>query len=132
MSPTPSLLSPCVTPALKLTTRTELAIDTGGSSVIPTITISDVEADKPSAESPVHTYHTKSNGDLPDTVPGDIPDGPVVIPDWYKVGWRAAGGIDNFTEDTARDKSILETFVAEQYYGEWYHSAALVFFVSGR
>jgi Ca2+-dependent lipid-binding protein len=61
-----------------------------------------------------------------------MPDGPApTIPDWYKVGWRSVGGIDNeLPEGEAKELSLLETFVDEQYYGDWYHNAALVFFVS--
>ncbi|EIN03452.1 hypothetical protein PUNSTDRAFT_26447, partial [Punctularia strigosozonata HHB-11173 SS5] len=52
------------------------------------------------------------------------------IPDWYKVGWRAVSGIDDgpLDDDEARDKTVLEMFVAEQFYGDWYHNAALIFF----
>lgn len=52
------------------------------------------------------------------------------IPDWYKVGWRAVSGIDEpVNENEAKDRTILETFVSEQYYGDWYHNAGIILFV---
>lgn len=98
----------------------ELAVDTGGSDVIPTITVHDVEAhpnDVVTITQPAQT-------------PGSIDAGPYVIPDWYKVGWRAVGGVDSpELEGEAKDSAILSAFLKEQYYGDWYHNAGLVFFV---
>lgn len=65
--------------------------------------------------------------------PGAMPSGPApAIPDWYKVGWRAVSGIDAPppAEGEELDKGVLDLFLAEQYYGAWYHNAALIFFVS--
>ena len=65
-------------------------------------------------------------------IPGAIPDGlAATIPDWYRVGWRAVGGIDNHpaTERDEIDKNILAGFIKEQYYGQWYHNAGIIFFV---
>jgi hypothetical protein len=108
-----------------------LVVDTGASSVIPTISISQAESDQPSK---TDTPDTDNNEPTDSPVPGAMPDGPAsAIPDWYKVGWRAAGGIDDqdlSAGTQARDKSILAQFVDEQYYGAWYHNAALIFFVS--
>jgi hypothetical protein len=99
---------------------TELAVDTGNSDIIPTITVQDVEAHPNDVSAPVQ----------PATTPGSIDVAPYVIPDWYKVGWRAAGGIDSpELQGDAKDSAILSTFLNEQYYGDWYHNAGLVFFV---
>lgn len=54
------------------------------------------------------------------------------IPDWYKVGWRDVSGIDRpaLQEGEAKDKALLDLFLSEQFYGEWYHNAAMVVVVS--
>ena len=103
----------------------EVAIDTGTAHILPTITIEDV--DKHIADD--------AKPQLPDQpepqLPGAIPSAPPPqIPDWYKVGWRAVGGIDvPQSEGVEKDHSILALFLHEQYYGDWYHNAALIFFV---
>lgn len=98
----------------------ELAVDAGGSDVIPTITVHDVEAHPDDVATIVQPAKT----------PGSIDAGPYVIPDWYKVGWSAAGGADSpELQGEAKDAAILSAFLKEQYYGDWYHSAGLVFFV---
>ena len=60
--------------------------------------------------------------------PGPAPE----IPDWYKVGWRDVSGIDRqkVVEGEEKDKELLSLFLSEQFYGEWYHNAALVVVVS--
>lgn len=63
---------------------------------------------------------------------GGMPAGPApAIPDWYKVGWRQVGGVDEtpLTEGEQKDRSVLELFLKEQYYGDWYYNAALIIFV---
>ncbi|OBZ79219.1 Uncharacterized protein PYUK71.03c [Grifola frondosa] len=63
-------------------------------------------------------------------MPGAMPSGPApTIPDWYKVGWRSVSGIDTpiLSEGEERDKLVLSMFLKEQYYGEWYHNAAIIF-----
>jgi hypothetical protein len=57
-------------------------------------------------------------------MPGMIPEGAAPpIPDWYKVGWRAHAGIDDpVPSEEERDKGILEQWLTEMYYGDWYHS----------
>ena len=98
----------------------ELAVDTGGSDVIPTITIHDVE-EHPNDVATI-AKHSQT--------PGSIDAGPYVIPDWYKVGWRAVGGVDSLElQGEAKDTAILSAFLKEQFYGDWYHNAGLVFFV---
>lgn len=98
----------------------ELAVDTGNSDVIPTITVHDVEDHPEDVATIVQPAQT----------PGSIDAGPYVIPDWYKVGWRAVGGIDSSEpQGEAKDVAILSAFLKEQYYGDWYHNASLIFFV---
>ena len=95
----------------------------------PTITVTDADkiekTDSVSSKSP-----QEDTGPQP---PGAMPDGPAPpIPDWYKVGWRAVGGIDDpATEGEEKDKAALDLFISEMYYGAWYHNAAIIFFVSG-
>ena len=98
----------------------ELAVDAGNSDVIPTITVHGVET------------HTDEVATIvqPARTPGSIDAAPYVIPDWYKVGWRAAAGLDSpELQGEAKDTAILSAFLKEQYYGDWYHNAGLVFFV---
>ncbi|EMD41578.1 hypothetical protein CERSUDRAFT_110127 [Gelatoporia subvermispora B] len=103
----------------------EVAVDTGNSNIIPTITVHDVDnvPDGANPVSPVPPHSPEAN------VPGAMPAGPAPpIPDWYKVGWRAVSGIDEpvVSEGEEKDKAILAQFIHEQYYGEWYHNAALI------
>ena len=53
------------------------------------------------------------------------------IPEWYTVGWRQACSIDKppLPEGEEKDKSILDVFIGEQFYGEWYHNAGIIIFV---
>jgi len=98
----------------------ELAVDAGNSNVIPTITVGDTEAHPEDVATTVQPAQT----------PGSIDAGPYVIPDWYKVGWRAACGLDSpELQGEAKDAAILSAFLKEQYYGDWYHNAGLIFFV---
>lgn len=66
-------------------------------------------------------------------MPGALPDGIAPeIPDWYRIGWRQMSGIDDppLAEGQEKDKGVLELFLSEQFYGSWYHDAALIVFVS--
>ncbi|KAG9128333.1 hypothetical protein FRC07_000841 [Ceratobasidium sp. 392] len=101
----------------------ELAVDAGGPPVAPTITIEDV--DKATKE--VLEETNTQNGQ---PMPGAMPTGPApAIPDWYKVGWRAHAGIDDPTpSEEERDKGIIDMYLSEMYYGDWYHNAAVIFF----
>ncbi|KZW02621.1 tricalbin [Exidia glandulosa HHB12029] len=95
----------------------EVAIDTGkGAQVAPTITIDDADAEPASA------------ADQTSPVPGAYPTGPAAkIPDWYKVGWRAVAQLDkDVPEGEERDRSILDAYIGEAYYGEWWHNAAII------
>ncbi|KAK7694283.1 hypothetical protein QCA50_001464 [Cerrena zonata] len=101
----------------------EVAIDTGTAHVVPTITIEDVDKQIADDSQPRPEQHEPQ-------FPGAIPSAPAPqIPDWYKVGWRAVSGIDlPVNENEAKDASILDTFISEQYYGDWYHNAAIIVF----
>ncbi|THH27082.1 hypothetical protein EUX98_g7106 [Antrodiella citrinella] len=105
----------------------ELSLDAGNTNIIPTITIQD--ADVAHDDYPVdNDAHPRPQDPQP---PGALPSAPApVIPDWYKVGWRAVSGIDDraVAEGDARHKFILDAFLHEQFYGDWYHSAGLIIF----
>lgn len=107
-------------------TLAEVAVDTGHSDILPTITVEDVDRLDAVQESSAVPQEVAAPGAMP---PGPAP----AIPDWYKVGWRAVGGIDEptLTEGEVKDKAVLDTFLKEQFYGEWYHNAALIVLVSG-
>ncbi|CDO75883.1 hypothetical protein BN946_scf184672.g16 [Trametes cinnabarina] len=122
----------------------ELSVDTGKSipSILPTITIEDVDRNRPihgngdgqplekSPASPTTPAWPASPTTPKDPeAPGAMPDGPApAIPDWYKLGWRDVAGIDDpaLAEGEEKDKEVLALFLKEQFYGEWYHNAALI------
>ena len=88
--------------------------------MVPTITVEDV--DKIAADE-------EEQPDVPGQPPGAMPAGPApAIPDWYKVGWRAGSGVDEpvLSEGEEKDKHVLDLFLKEQFYGDWYHNAALI------
>ncbi|KZT06296.1 tricalbin [Laetiporus sulphureus 93-53] len=102
----------------------EVPVGTGNSNIVPTITIENVDEKANGGETPPT---------LEPQVPGSMPVGPApAVPDWYTVGWREVSGIDTRpkAEDEEKDKYILQTFLSEQFYGDWYHNAALVVAVS--
>jgi hypothetical protein len=94
----------------------ELAVDTGSDGPVPTITIEDVDKERPKDVSPV---------------PGQLPASKApVIPDWYKVGWRSFTDIDKPPEeDDQRQLRLMNTWMSEQYYGQWYYNAGVIVFV---
>ncbi|EJD55637.1 tricalbin [Auricularia subglabra TFB-10046 SS5] len=95
----------------------EVAVDTGkGAQVAPTITIEDADAEPPTA----------ADGGSP--IPGAYPAGPApAIPSWYKVGWRAVAEIDkDAAEGDELDRNILDAYISEAYYGQWWHNAAVI------
>lgn len=104
----------------------ELPVDLGRSNVIPTINVKDVDKQEGENEKPLYQLPPQP------VLPGEMPSAlSPQIPDWYKAGWRAVSGIDApaAAEGEEKDKGILDMFLAEQYYGSWYHNAALIFFV---
>ncbi|KAJ7225891.1 C2 domain-containing protein [Mycena pura] len=99
----------------------ELTVATGNSNVVPTITIEDMDNQKTADE-------LVEKDDTPHP-PGALAATADAIPDWYRVGWRQASGIDAvLTEGEERDKGVLDMFLGEQFYGAWYHNAALIVF----
>ena len=104
-----------------------MALDTGSANVIPTITINDAgTADDDGKSAP------KSSQPLPEAVPGSMPAATAApIPEWFRIGWREVSGIDEVIEDTVerKRKSAFDLFMKEQYYGDWYHNAAIIVFV---
>jgi hypothetical protein len=104
----------------------EVPVDTGRSNAIPTINVKDVDEQEVENEKPFHPLSSQPSppGAMPSTLSPQIPD-------WYKAGWRAVSGIDAppAAEGEEKDKGILDMFLAEQYYGSWYHNAALIVFV---
>ena len=99
----------------------EVALDQGAGSVVPTITIEDVDKAKTDSSA-------KDDAPAP---PGAMPAGAAPpIPDWYKVGWRDFTPPDTSGEDQdASQARMMHSFISEQYYGDWYHNAALIVFV---
>ncbi|KAJ7139747.1 C2 domain-containing protein [Mycena epipterygia] len=98
----------------------ELTIETGKSNVVPTITVEDIDAAK--------TPNSAEEHDDTPQPPGGLGPAASAIPDWYRVGWRQASQIDAapLTEGEELDKGVLHMFLAEQYYGSWYHNAAVI------
>ncbi|KAI0336165.1 tricalbin [Cubamyces sp. BRFM 1775] len=118
----------------------ELAVDTGKvkPSVLPTITIEDVDRSQPSNGQPLEkspasptspAWPSSPTSPTDPEVPGAMPTSPApAIPDWYKLGWRDVSGIDqpSLAEGEEKDKEVLSLFLKEQFYGEWYHNAAII------
>jgi len=94
----------------------EVPVDPGSDSQIPTITIEDVDK--------------QPDKDVP-PVPGALPAAKAPpIPDWYKVGWRAFTDIDKPSEDEDQKQlRLMNAWIPEQYYGQWYYNAAIIIFV---
>lgn len=109
--------------------NTEVTLDTGNSNnVVPTITVSDADVAAPKNDS--KSKPVVADDAMPKP-PGDVEGIAPTIPDWYRVGWRSVSGIDAppLPEGEERDKGVLDMFLSEQMYGDWYHNAALIFFV---
>jgi hypothetical protein len=94
----------------------EVAVDPGSDGLIPTITIEDVD-EKPAKDVP--------------PVPGELPASKAAaIPDWYKVGWRAFTDLDKPLEaEDQKQLRLMNSWLSEQYYGEWYYNAGIIIFV---
>lgn len=92
------------------------------------------DADATSKEEHAQTTPEETTRSTPIS-PGDLPAGPApAIPDWYKVGWRQVGGIDAdpIIAGEHKDRSVLDMFLSEQFYGYWYYNAAVIIFVRRR
>jgi hypothetical protein len=111
-----------------------LPVDTSRGPVLtPTITISDVDKLQHHEEGEDgHAAPTPRPAIKKEVIPGAIPEIPLPdIPDWYRIGWRAVTGIDDIhSAEEEVDKGVLAAFLKEQYYGEWYHNAGVIFIVS--
>jgi len=110
-------------------TISEMPVEINGGGIVPTISVED--ADRATKEE----QEMSANAPPPPAtiVPGQYPsDAAPAIPDWYKIGWRAVVSTDvsSLEEGEEKDKYILHLFLSEQYYGQWYHNAAIMFFVS--
>lgn len=103
-----------------------------GTQIIPTLTVEDMDSKSTSEAAKPSPISTSSAVSDKNSTPGDLPAGKApIIPDWYKIGWRAVSGIDEpLSEGTAMDRGIIFQFINEQYYGEWYHNAAVIIWVS--
>jgi hypothetical protein len=112
----------------------ELDVHSGpaNGNVIPTITIQDHDGEREAvAEDTPQNANEVSESRETDSIPGAIPAAPAyTIPDWYVVGWRQHAGIDKpALEGEEKDRTILDQFLGEQFYGAWYHNAAVVVLV---
>ena len=105
--------------------RVGLSVDAVGANIIPTITVEDAD----------HKHATNDAEPLqeepPEHPPGAIPTRAAdAIPHWYRVGWREMSGIDRMQlEGEAKDHAVLDLFISEQFYGDWYHNAGVIVFV---
>ncbi|KAM5532785.1 hypothetical protein V8D89_013582 [Ganoderma adspersum] len=118
----------------------EVQVDTGAAGdVLPTITVEDTSrTEKKPPPIPVDTEKRPEGPESPTwptspsapehEIPGDMPSGAAPeLPHWYKVGWRDVSGIDlPGSAGDEKHKELLSQFLHEQYYGEWYHNAAMV------
>ncbi|KAG2023600.1 transmembrane protein [Coprinopsis cinerea AmutBmut pab1-1] len=104
----------------------------GHNGAIPTIRIEDSDADDAKVVADDTTQVAQQvQGEAAESVPGAIPATTAsALPDWYIVGWRQMAGIDkpHPPEGEEKDKSVLDQFLSEQYYGAWYHNAAVIVF----
>jgi len=112
---------------------TELNVAGNNSApAVPTIVVEDHgDGPKVTAADTEQVAQDIQEEDATALVPGAIPAKLAGnIPDWYKVGWRQMSGIDNPPPpEEERDKGVLDLFLSEQYYGDWYHNAGIIVFV---
>jgi hypothetical protein len=110
----------------------ELKVDTGRSMAVPTITVEDHDGEKSkvvakhTTESPQEVVEVSDDHDTPGSMPANTA---AAIPDWYRVGWRQNSGLHNIQEGEEKIQSLLDTYLHEQFYGDWYHNAAVIVFV---
>ncbi|KAI6045089.1 tricalbin [Pisolithus marmoratus] len=103
----------------------KMPIDTGKAGIVPTITVEDV--DRPTEEKRDKAAPVPA----PPSGPGAYPSEPAPeVPEWYKIGWRSVANVDvpRFEDEQTRDKAVLERFIPEQFYGDWYHNAGIIIF----
>jgi hypothetical protein len=101
------------------------SVDAGGANIIPTITVED--ADHKHAANDAEPPHEEPSEHPPGAFPTRAAD---AIPHWYRVGWREISGMDRMQlEGEAKDHAVLDLFISEQFYGDWYHNAGVIVFV---
>jgi len=112
---------------------TELTVAGNHSApAVPTIVVEDHgDGPKVTAADTEQAAQDIQEEEAAAAVPGAIPAQQAgSIPDWYKVGWRQMSGIDKLPPpEEERDKGVLDLFLAEHYYGDWYHNAGIIIFV---
>jgi hypothetical protein len=112
---------------------TELSMAGNNSApVVPTIVVEDLgDGPKVTAADTQQDAQNIQEDEAAAAVPGALPSKLVGnIPDWYKVGWRHMSGIDKHPlSEEERDKGVLDLFLSEHYYGDWYHNAGIIIFV---
>lgn len=112
---------------------TEISVAGNNSApAVPTIVVEDHgDGPKVTAADTKQVAQNIQEEEAAAVVPGAIPSKPLGnIPDWYKVGWRHMSGIDNHPpSEEERDKGVLDLFLSEHYYGDWYHNAGIIIFV---
>ncbi|KAF9243825.1 C2 domain-containing protein [Melanogaster broomeanus] len=91
----------------------EVPIDSGGGVVVPTITVED--ADKAMAEEKEKSHAPSSEAPPAPLAPG-------------RMACRRHIDAPRLEEGEEKDKSILQLFLSEQFYGDWYHNAAIIVF----
>lgn len=97
-----------------------VAIDLSTSADAPKPTISLEDAKK------ALDAHTED--DIPGTIPKTVLPG---IPQWMGIGWKEVAGISGqgkHDAETQQELSILSSYLKEQYYGQWWHNAGIIFF----
>jgi hypothetical protein len=96
--------------------------------MIPTITVEDADHKHVDhVTNGVKPLHEEGSEQLPGAIPTQAAD---PIPHWYRVGWREMSGKDCMPlEGEAKDQSVLDLFISEQFYGDWYHNAGVIVFV---
>ncbi|GAA5874962.1 hypothetical protein JCM1840_007163 [Sporobolomyces johnsonii] len=50
------------------------------------------------------------------------------IPSWFAIGWTGQDRTLFLAPEDAKKRSILEDFVSDAYYGQWYHNAGIITF----
>lgn len=109
-----------------------MPLQDGPPTVIPTITVQDTDEGSKTVAS-----GTDQSAELvqqeEDSVPGGYSTPTAsTIPDWYRVGWHQMVEVDDNISGEEKDKGVLDLFLKEQYYGDWFHNAAIIVFVSLR
>lgn len=103
-----------------------LPVVTGNQGDLPTITVED-------ADGPRKEEREKIIISAAPSMPGDYytARSAAEIPTWLKVGWRDVTGVDALPpSEQEKEKAILQHFLYEQFYGDWYHNGGIIIFVS--